>query len=512
MKAPLAPNGLHVPSATMPDVPSRSFLDLLHPEGVARRIGALTTSSPEFDDCLRGADGRIVGLDSSGRGTMDAAYLGIDAPRSDDARWVEDAVGKLARSLTENGVGYVAVPRRFRRHVLRALVDNELRVKATYVRVPVGSDASYLVECSAGPIRLLAGSLPARSGKGRAARAALRRFPRVGECLPVAARTTGLAVQRHGARPPFAWASAGFAGHSLPAGLIRLKQRGASRTATLWLFGRATDAPSFVVKSGLDDQGTARVTHEYRNLEQRRPAAVRAGAILPSGQMLGDVFARYACLGGIPADAALAQGNQSASDVVRLVATWIRQWNAGTRALTTVTPGWLDTHLLRPARSVAHLFEPADRYLQWLAAGCSHLAGRTLGLVATHGDLTMSNVLVGDDESLAVVDWESSQDQGLPLSDLYYVAADAHAATRAYRHRGASLIEAFDSRTEYGRFVAQQATLVDPVCVRDRTVLELLLHATALHHAANEHARHPSGPQPFGEFARWLAWRSGALA
>ena len=69
-------------------------------------------------------------------------------------------------------------------------------------------------------------------------------------------------------------------------------------------------------------------------------------------------------------------------------------------------------------------------------------AGEPLPTVAAHGDLTMSNVLLGEGAP-GVVDWEASTATGVPLRDLLYAAVDATAAADGYRDRLAPSSAAF---------------------------------------------------------------------
>ena len=148
--------------------------------------------------------------------------------------------------------------------------------------------------------------------------------------------------------------------------------------------------------------------------------------------------------------------------------------------------------------------------MDWLTDICARLSGRSFGLVATHGDLTMSNVLVDGAGPLAVVDWENARATGLPLTDLYYAAADAHAAAARYRRRADSLIATLDSRSEYGRFVSTLAHHVDSATLGDPLLHTFAVHALAIRHAADEHVKNRPGSQPFVSLARWLAGRTSA--
>jgi aminoglycoside phosphotransferase (APT) family kinase protein len=81
--------------------------------------------------------------------------------------------------------------------------------------------------------------------------------------------------------------------------------------------------------------------------------------------------------------------------------------------------------------------ESADRVLRRVSVRCEEgLRGRTLPLVRTHGDFTESNCLFdGDGRLSGVVDWEVSEERGLPLLDLLQLLPVAGEDSRAARWR-----------------------------------------------------------------------------
>jgi hypothetical protein len=121
-------------------------------------------------------------------------------------------------------------------------------------------------------------------------------------------------------------------------------------------------------------------------------------------------------------------------------------------------------------------------------------------LVATHGDLTMTNVLVAP-SGLGLVDWESADHAGLALTDLWYALADI--AVWALRK----------SRVAAVRVVAQAADPWNGLSRINRAAIavdvapdarRLAFHLTWIMHAANEVERR-SGAGPFVDVVRDLA-------
>jgi hypothetical protein len=65
-----------------------------------------------------------------------------------------------------------------------------------------------------------------------------------------------------------------------------------------------------------------------------------------------------------------------------------------------------------------------------------------------------------------------------------------------------------DPGTDYGRVVDRHARRLAEALGLSVAVTDLLMHATLLHHAANEQARNRTESRPFGEAVQWLAGRA----
>jgi len=349
-----------------------------------------------------------------------------------------------------------------------------------------------------------------RVSRERLLRAGLQ-LPRAGSWLARAAHDIGFAVQRRASRPLFEWATSGMSGGGRPSvKLVRIKERAGARSAVLWLFGEDQASPSGVVKTALNDRGAIRLAAELDNLTVIGASAAEGGAALPSAEpvVTYGLSTRFTFLTGVPADAAIAGEPGRHRIVVEQLARWLRGWHHVTRNQREIDTTWLMRELIGPAHAVRDVLDNPEPYFRWLAAACARLTGRTLGLVASHGDLTMSNVVVDGSRPLGIVDWESARPDGLPLADLYYAAADARAAAGRYKHRADTLGESFTVESEYGRFVAGQALIADPEVAREPEIAELLLHATALQHAVDEQAKGHGGQRPFAGLVRSLADRA----
>ena len=127
-------------------------------------------------------------------------------------------------------------------------------------------------------------------------------------------------------------------------------------------------------------------------------------------------------------------------------------------------------------------------------------------LVATHNDLTMVNVFVERSGSLGVVDWESAREQGLPLVDFYYAAADAAAAANRYADRLAAFREQFgDEAGSMSTARELERRLVGALGLRPE-VVQLAFHVCWIQHAAAEQrATLEPAHRPFLEILRSVA-------
>jgi Phosphotransferase enzyme family len=493
----------HPPDVIAP--PGRGFLDLLHPDGFARRVGRLGTDSRQ----AAGVVGDVEDLDRVHQ--YDAILLAPSTAECQTNGWLEDAVAAVGQLLAIDGVAYVMAPRRWRTKLLRLLAVQGLRDRAVHVHVRYGSSTEYVVRCDARALNHLVTSLPVRRSRERIVRAAVVTMPRAAGWLRLAATRSGVALRREGARSLFEWATGRHdTDKHLHAGVTRIKRRGVTAMAAVWLFRDTATSPCFILKTALTEAAVARIYAELHALERLGPAAAHAGAVVPSGTLISSDgrCVRYACLDGVPADAVLAAQPARLNDMVRRIASWLASWNASTRCVQIADASWLTNEVLEPARSVASVLDTPEPYLRWLARACERASGRSVPVVASHGDLTMSNILVDGGQPLGIVDWESARESGLPLADFYYAAADALAATERYRSRAQALVQSVDTDSDYGRLVASLATGVDSAFMRDQEMSRLLLHATALQHAADEQSKNRPALEPFAALVRWLAGRA----
>jgi hypothetical protein len=205
---------------------------------------------------------------------------------------------------------------------------------------------------------------------------------------------------------------------------------------------------------------------------------------------------------GVQASELIAHRPGSRDALVDRIAGWLERWNTSTAVDGVLSEDLLERALLAPARFLA-LERPHIAALEQLAAAA---AGHRVKLVAAHNDLTTANVLVEGGSSLAVVDWESAEPEGLPLADLLYAVADAQAAAHSFADRPGAFVASLD------RQALHEARLVERLGLHP-LVADACFHACWLHHAVNERRSvEPDAGTPFLEIVRAIWARRLRLA
>jgi aminoglycoside phosphotransferase (APT) family kinase protein len=263
-----------------------------------------------------------------------------------------------------------------------------------------------------------------------------------------------------------------------------------------------------VVKFPLTRTAVLERQHEAVMRSRLRAAASRAGAVVPTGdyRQHGRPALHLSVLAGEPAVHALRFTPNQLGTVVREVGEWLEQWHVLTARPARATAGRLAREILEPAGALAHRLADGAAYVTWLEQRCARIEGAPLPLVASHNDLTMSNLLLlSGHPRLGVLDWEAARDDGLPLLDLFYAAASARRSVRPRREGARSLIEAFDRGSPFGRSVADIAARTSERLELPPDIVELLAHACAVQHAVDEEHRGARASQPFMELVQWMA-------
>jgi aminoglycoside phosphotransferase (APT) family kinase protein len=153
-------------------------------------------------------------------------------------------------------------------------------------------------------------------------------------------------------------------------------------------------------------------------------------------------------LPGAPLSPALLRRDRRRSSA-HAVAEWLERLALATAHAPDGAP-WYERLVCGPLRSVAADMPELRGLVELTLEQSQQLADAGLPLVFEHGDLCHPNLLVRDDGSVGVLDWERAQPAGLPAFDLFFFLAYA---ADAGRHR---VDEAFFGRRPWAWEIAER--------------------------------------------------------
>jgi hypothetical protein len=448
-------------------------MELLLPSGFAETAlvlgdacpAALAPSAPE-----PGSDETAV----------DLIIVAPSKAQEQDPSWVEETVRRTALRLAAAGIAYV-VPASARA-VSRALQLRELRRHEMLLHVPDTARSHHVVPLGTAAARYaLSGQLRMKSSKRLAARTLLR-SPALAARAP-----TGLVFRRRTAAPLASWL---FDPDPPPVKASALvSRRSDDAGAVLLRFPGGESQPDAVAK--VSPQGC----QELEALRMLAPAAARAGVRVPdvlSSGFLGTVpVVLESAVAGEIAARQLEQKRLAPAELHERLAEWILQWGRFTRRERPIRSDDLERLVLAPG---AELLPDQPQYRDRLSALCDEVAGSRCPFVASHGDLTASNIVIDEAAGLGVLDWEKASKESLPLMDFFYAAADAVAAVGGYADRPGSVVDCFAREGQHTEHVAGLIRRLSLALDVSPTVQELCFHACWLHHAGNETERTARGP------------------
>jgi hypothetical protein len=393
----------------------------------------------------------------------------------------------------------VLAPRLGRTRLRRAIVACGLRTELEIVHLPDSTSSLVLAALEPPVLRYALEEFILLQGwKRRAAMIAASR-PRA---AAAALSPLGLVVRRPASSPSFDWLPklTGTAAASVV--ISRLRPAGAGSFVAHG-FRQGDARPSLVAKivpvadATLDRESSTLVSGAAVSA---RAAGAKVPGLLRSGT-IGDarvlVLER---LDGHLAATLLARSPERFGDVLGRLTHWLVEWGRVTGRPTRLASASLDDWILRPARLLAGAIDRGEAYVAQLERLCADASGQEVVVTAAHNDLSMWNVVVANDGSFGIVDWEAASTRSLPLIDFYYAAVDAAAATRAYADRLRAFSSIFgDGSVPAGRTAELESIVLNGLSI-DRTSARLAFHACWLHHAVNELQR-TSGVQS-GPFVR----------
>ena len=475
-----------------------SPIELLLPGGYASNATVLGTGAPQR---LR---------PRTGGGPSDLVMV---APGRDEAKrsgWIEEAVSRAAAAVSSGGMIYLMLPPAQRRRALPRLADAGWTSYSFFFHHPSFDRTEYLVPGDRMTLgRWLASGEGPASGRRRLASLALA-VPEADRVATSLLPSVGIAAYRPEAAAPFHWLSR-LSGARVVRGLVRAKWRagrGGAVVTGLDRMGRSV-AVAKIALGGPDAE--TRAVREADRLEQLGPAARKAGAQLPSPLRAtlpgGWPVLLLSPLEGRPAERLIASGSLAPEAAIARLGEWLVRWSEATVRPGRLDEGWAERELLAPATRLAPDLPEADIYLRWLRTRSAEAAGEPLPTVAAHGDLTMSNVLLGEGPP-GIVDWEAATATGVPLRDLLYAAVDATAARDGYRDRLAAFLRCFPDRTVTTSHLGRLLDQLRQVAGLTEATTTLCIHACWLQHAADEQTkRTPGESRPFLGIVQRLAER-----
>ena len=484
---------------------SACVLGLLHPLGhaeTARVIGR--ACRPGLALCPQQVN-RAAG----------AADLVIVAPSQEDlatAGWLQEAVRDAAASLTQDGVIYILAERSRRRELQTLLRACGLTVVKVLLHHPNWAEAGTIVPLESGPLAYAFTRLIRTDPRRRKVALTLMRLPGV---LPLVGRllpSVGLIAQKPGARLQTAWFTRLLEAGSDRAGVVvSTSWRGREGAVLLHAVDGRLGKPAAIAKTWLSTEGATAAEREDTGLHEIAARAAESGVRVPEllarGRLGQQPYLVETAISGEKASVLLQRHPERLGEVLSRLTTWLIAWNLSTVQQRALTGDLLEAWLIRPCREVGSSLGAGEAYLDRLVALAGRLLGRTSALAATHGDLTMVNVLIDRDMGLGVIDWETARESGLPLADFFYAAVDAVAAIDDYRDRPAAFRACFAPDGRYRALIADlQARFVDELELTEDHVA-LSFHASWLSHALAERRETArSAPDEFLRIAREVAF------
>jgi len=420
------------------------------------------------------------------------------APSAEEASnsWLDSAAEMAARSVSARGFVYVIGPFGARRRIRRALRQAGLSVSFAMLHVPDAKASRLLLPLESQALQEAVRRLVAPGLRQAAFRAAVAcSAARWLQLHPSAA----LVLRRRGAEPLAGWVPGH---HSSRPGIVAIRLRRHVRRERVVVYLRSHDRPAVAKAVLRRANGRDEIAAEAAALDDIAPTARSAGVEVPVGRLStlpsGCRILVQETIDGTPAAWALAGGRVTFADVLGRVAEWLDHWGIATRVRGPLSATLLQQSLLAPAAALVDSLPEGTGYLRWLERRCRAAEGADIPFVATHGDLTMTNILLRSDGRIGIVDWEAASARGLPLTDLYYAVVDAAAALHRYQDRSAAFERCFEPGGLLAAAVRSARLRLSRSLELSDDVAALAFHACWLRHAVDEQAkRAPGESRPF---------------
>jgi hypothetical protein len=476
------------------------LLELLHPDGNVAHVAVLGRACP--------AD--LAAATGARAGRADLVVLAPSAAELRERGWLDRALRSLGELPARDGVVYAVVPPAARGGVRRGLTRAGFVLAGDMLHLPSWSDTRQIVPLRPAVARRAVRSYTSGLSWRRRAAASLLALPGATHLLGRTSGSVAVVARRPGGRPLFEWL---FRAANVPAdgatAAVRIKWRAGKGSVVVQAVG-PSGQPLAVAKATLTAGAPdGRAEREIAALDRLGSAARSAGVAVPEGRLErigGWPVVLSSLVPGDPAADLLAAGRVPLQALLGDLAAWLETWSRATVTRHAVGRAWLERAITAPARLLSPEIEGGARYAEWLEERCREMDGALVPLVASHNDLTMSNLLLTPRRELGVVDWEAAQSDGLPLRDYWYAAVDAAAAAERYADRAAAFTRCFGGDGSLRRLVvAHEGRLARAVDVPDRFAA-LCFHACWLQHAVDERRKRAAGePRPFRAIVQAIA-------
>lgn len=223
---------------------------------------------------------------------------------------------------------------------------------------------------------------------------------------------------------------------TLPPEKIAVVQIPGSRVSTfLVLSEKEARRPRLVIKLPRTQEGEAYLRLEYENLERIIGRLSGLPEFLPSVPRPVSLCAiggkTVLMLEGIPGSRLHSFSTQGFR-ALRRALSWLTALQVATRRSAELSAQGAEALFLEPIRRFekgTELSPAAAAYLRRLRSRIGGLVGRVFPLTLTHGDFSVSNILLDvpggerdfEQATVSVVDWTKSLDEGLPLRDVFHL-------------------------------------------------------------------------------------------
>jgi hypothetical protein len=432
-----------------------------------------------------------------GRGEL---ILVSEARESGGPAWLKHSVKAAASSLEQDGLIWLTPRRRLRPWIRYAAAEAGLEVKGTFALFTDGHGLKMLV-----PVNLLGNvhvaGLTGRHVGARRLAALTLNIPGALRLFPMVYPSIGFALGRRGGPPLFDWlVDTGEIGCNHHVLLRRSWHR--PDFVVAYIFSGDPGGLAAVAKIATTAEAAAMLAAQEEPLRRLAPAAAGRGVqtpILQAHQPVARPALVTRAIRGELAAGALERRPAEFRPLVHRLALWLTGWNEATKISAPEGAAAREFELL--ALALERHLDHGREYFAWLLRKFAEEPA--IPHVASHGDLTMWNVVLARDH-LGVLDWEEARARDLPLGDLFYAMVDALAATTGYRDRVASFRTCF-----FGAEKREADALVGSLAQRlglGSSAVETCFHLCWLRHARNEVLRNPAGPAgPFLQIVRQLA-------